>query len=81
MDSPWGTALQRAALQTLLTLDAAVSLEDLRRVPGNQLEKLTKDRTGQWSIRINRQWRVNFTWRADGAHDVEITDPHGGQRR
>jgi proteic killer suppression protein len=58
-----------------------VSLEDLRAVPGNQLEKLTGDRAGQWSIRINRQWRVCFKWRADGAHEVEITDPHGGQRR
>jgi proteic killer suppression protein len=77
----WGKALQRAALLTLLTLDAAVSLEDLRRVPGNHLEKLRKDRAGQWSIRINQQWRVCFRWRADGAHDVEITDYHGGHRR
>jgi proteic killer suppression protein len=77
----WGPALQRAALLTLLTRDAAVSLQDLRAVPGNQLEKLKGNRAGQWSIRINQQWRVCFRWRADGAHDVEITDDHGGQRR
>ena len=77
----WGSGLQRAALLTLMTLDAATTLEDLRRVPGNHLEKLRASRAGQWSIRINAQWRVCFRWALDGPHDVEIADYHGGRRR
>jgi proteic killer suppression protein len=53
-------AVQRAALRKLLLLDAADSLEDLRVPPGNRLEKLSGDRKGQYSIRVNDQWRVCF---------------------
>jgi proteic killer suppression protein len=68
--------LQRAALRKLLLLDAADVLEDLRVPPGNRLEKLTGDRIGQHSIRINDQWRVCFRWQDGNAHDVEIVDYH-----
>jgi toxin HigB-1 len=57
-------------------LDAADSLEDLGRLPGNRLEKLVGDRKGQWSIRINNQWRISFRWLEGDAIDVEITDYH-----
>jgi proteic killer suppression protein len=72
----WGLALQRAARRKLRVLDAAMTLEDLRGVPGLGLEKLAKDRAGQWSIRINLQWRVCFRWEPEGPHAVEITDYH-----
>jgi proteic killer suppression protein len=68
--------LQRVALRKLALLDAAESLDDLRVPPGNRLEKLTGDREGQYSIRINDQWRVCFRWSDGDAHDVEITDYH-----
>lgn len=51
-------------------------VNDLRVPPGNRLEKLSGDRAGQWSIRINRQWRVCFDWDDGDAYDVEITDSH-----
>jgi len=57
-------------------LDAAVILEDLRVPPGNRLERLKGDRAGQYSIRINDQWRVCFRWVGENAHDVEIVDYH-----
>lgn len=68
--------LQRAALRKLAMLDAAESLEDLRVPPGNHLEKLTSDREGQHSIRINDQWRLCFRWIDGEAQDIEITDYH-----
>ncbi len=68
--------LQRAALRKLLLIDAADTLDDLRVPPGNRLEKLTGDRDGQYSIRINDQWRVCFRWEAGNALDVEIVDYH-----
>lgn len=68
--------LQRAALRKLAILDAAESLEDLRVPPGNHLEKLSGDREGQHSIRINDQWRLCFRWIEGEAHDVEIADYH-----
>ena len=71
-----GADVQRLALRKLRMLDAAVSLADVRVPPGNRLEKLTGDRTGQYSIRINRQWRICFTWRSGSAHDVELVDYH-----
>lgn len=67
---------QRAALRKLLIVDAAETLGDLRVPPGNRLEKLSGDRAGQYSIRINQQWRLCFRWRAAGADDVEIVDYH-----
>ncbi len=57
-------------------LDAAEILADLRVPPGNRLEKLAGDRAGQYSIRVNQQWRICFRWTDAGAEDVEITDYH-----
>jgi proteic killer suppression protein len=68
--------LVRLALRKLLILDAAESLLDLRSPPGNRLEKLSGKRVGQYSIRINDQWRVCFVWRGAEAYDVEIVDYH-----
>ena len=68
--------VQRPALRRLMLLDAAESLDDLRVPPGNRLEKLSGDRQGQYSIRINDQWRICFRWEDGDAHDVEITDYH-----
>jgi proteic killer suppression protein len=68
--------LQRTALRKLAILDAAESLEDLRVPPGNRLEKLSGDRQGQHSIRINDQWRICFGWEEGDAFEVEITDYH-----
>ena len=66
----------RQAEKRLRLLDAADTLEALRALPSNRLEALRGDRRGQFSIRINRQWRVCFEWREDGAHNVEIVDYH-----
>ena len=69
-------SLQRAAQRKLIMIDAAAAIEDMRIPPGNRLEKLSGDRKGQYSIRINDQWRVCFVWRSRDAHDVEIVDYH-----
>lgn len=66
----------RAALRKLLLLHAAVSVDDLKVPPGNRLEKLTRDRAGQFSVRVNDQWRICFSWIEGEAHDVEIVDYH-----
>ncbi len=71
-----GSDVQRVAQRKLAMLDAAQSLQDLRAPPGNRLEKLTGDRTGQHSIRINDQWRICFRWKDGNAYDVEIADYH-----
>lgn len=68
--------LFRSALKKLLVLDAAESVQDLRSPPGNRLERLAGDRKGQYSIRINDQWRVCFQWKDGHAHRVEIVDYH-----
>jgi toxin HigB-1 len=68
--------LQRAALRKLLLVDAAESLADLCVPPGNRLEKLSGDRQGQYSIRVNDPWRICFRWAEGNAEDVEITDYH-----
>ena len=68
--------LQQVAVRKLRMLDAAVTLEDLTIPPANRLEKLKGDRKGQWSIRINDQWRICFVWREANAYDVEIVDYH-----
>ena len=57
-------------------VNSATTLEDLRVPPNNKLEKLTKDRAGQHSIRINDRFRVCFRWQDGDAHDVEIVDYH-----
>ena len=67
--------LKRAAMR-LQQLNAATRIEDLRLPPSNRLEALKGDRKGQWSIRINRQWRVCFRFASGDAFDVEITDYH-----
>jgi toxin HigB-1 len=64
------------AVRKLDMLDAATGLADLRSPPGNQLEALKGDRAGQYSIRINRQWRLCFRWTPNGPEDVEIVDYH-----
>jgi proteic killer suppression protein len=68
--------LQRSALRKLVTLHAALSLDDLKSPPGNRFEKLGGDRAGQYSLRINDQWRLCFAWRGNEAYDVEIVDYH-----
>jgi proteic killer suppression protein len=68
--------LAQAARRKLFMLDNAGSLEDLRVPPGNRLEALRGDRAGQYSIRINDQFRICFRWRDGGADDVEIVDYH-----
>lgn len=68
--------LALAARRKLAMLDAAERLDDLRAPPGNRLEALRGDRTGQHSIRINGQWRLAFVWQDDGADAVEIVDYH-----
>jgi proteic killer suppression protein len=60
----------------LAMLDGAQLLDDLKVPPGNRLEKLRGDRQGQYSIRINDQYRICFVWRGPDAYDVEITDYH-----
>ena len=67
---------QRVAWRKLAMLDAAEILADLRIPPGNRLEKLRGDREGQYSIRINQQWRICFSWSDAGPEDVEIVDYH-----
>ena len=69
-------ALERVALRKLLQVHAATELRVLASPPGNHLEALRGDRTGQHSIRINEQWRICFVWREGGAYEVEIVDYH-----
>jgi len=66
--------IQRRARVKLEILDAAERLEDLQIPPSNRLEKLKGDREGQYSIRVNNQWRVCFVWQDGDAYDVEIVD-------
>jgi toxin HigB-1 len=72
----WSLLIQRAGLRKLLILDAATSLEDLRLPPGNRLEKLSGKRSGQYSMRVNDQWRVCFRWIEGDAIDVEVVNYH-----
>lgn len=68
--------IQKTALRRLQTLNGANTLQDLTMTPGNRLEKLKGNREGQYSVRINDQWRVCFRFEAGNAHDVEICDYH-----
>lgn len=68
--------LQKTALRKLQQLDLARKLDDLRVPPGNRLERLKRDRRGQYSIRINDKYRVCFVWTERGVEDVEIVDYH-----
>jgi proteic killer suppression protein len=71
-----GPDISRAAFRKLLQIDGASLLDTLRIPPGNRLEVLKGDRSGQCSVRINDQWRICFTWRDGDAYDVEIVDYH-----
>jgi len=68
--------IRRRAAKRLLQLDAARDIRDLRLPPSNRLEQLRGDRAGQWSIRINQQWRLCFRFERGDAFDVEIVDYH-----
>jgi toxin HigB-1 len=68
--------IQQVALRKLRMLNRAANLEDLRIPPANRLEKLSGARAGQWSIRVNDQWRICFRWQDGDAFEVEIVDYH-----
>lgn len=70
------TTIQNVALRKLEMLNSAFDLDDLRIPPSNYLEALKGNRKGQYSIRINKQWRVCFKWEDANAQDVEIVDYH-----
>ena len=72
----FGPGVRKVALRKLRMLDAAMRLDDLRVPPGNRLERLHGDRSGQHSIRINDQWRICFRWQRGDAWDVEIVNYH-----
>jgi proteic killer suppression protein len=68
--------IQQIALRKLRMINNAQNINDLRIPPSNRLEKLGGDRAGQYSIRINDQWRIYFVWKDNNAYYVEITDYH-----
>jgi len=68
--------IRAQAERRLQILDSATSLQDLGALRSNRLEALKGDRQGQYSIRVNDQWRICFEWRSDGPHRVEIVDYH-----
>jgi proteic killer suppression protein len=68
--------IQHVALRKLRMINNAININDLRVPPANRLEKLSGNREGQYSIRINDQWRICFEWRSSDAFNVEITDYH-----
>ena len=68
--------IHRIARKKLEVLDASETIQDLRIPPSNHLEKLSKERKGQHSIRVNDQWRICFEWREGNAYNVEIVDYH-----
>lgn len=69
-------AIANVAVRKLVQLDAAQTLDFLRSPPGNRLEALQGDRLGQYSIRVNDQFRISFRWTAEGPENVEIVDYH-----
>ena len=68
--------ISAAATRKLQQIDSAATIDSLRAPPGNRLEQLKGDRRGQYSIRINDQWRVCFVWTVEGPKNVEIVDYH-----
>ena len=70
--------IQKLTYRKLLLIDGAERLDDLRIPPGNRLEKLSGDLSGKYSIRINDQWRILFSWKENSAYEVEIKDYHKG---
>jgi proteic killer suppression protein len=71
-------SIHRTALKKLLLVHAAQIVEELRLPPGNRLERLKSERSGQYSIRVNDQWRICFAWKNGNADNVEIVDYHRG---
>lgn len=71
----WQSFFEQAE-RRLQILDSATCIEDLKSLPSNRFEALHGNRKGQFSIRINKQWRICFTWLNDESHDVEIVDYH-----
>ncbi|RJY09065.1 type II toxin-antitoxin system RelE/ParE family toxin [Aurantiacibacter aquimixticola] len=70
------SSIAKVALRKLDQIGASVDIDDLRAPPGNRLEMLKGNRRGQWSIRVNDQWRICFRWKDGEAWDVEIVDYH-----
>ena len=70
------TSIQRIAFRKLRMLNRSSTIQDLRVPPSNHLEALSGKRKGQYSIRINRQWRICFNWKDNSAYNVEIVDYH-----
>lgn len=70
--------IHKIAYRKLLLIDGAEKLDDLKVPPGNRLEKLSGDLYGKYSIRINDQWRIIFSWKDNNAYEVEIIDYHKG---
>lgn len=75
-DVPTFRGFRDQAVRRLTVLDNAGSLQDLVGLRGNRLESLSGDRAGQYSVRVNRQWRICFRWADDGPYDVEVVDYH-----
>ena len=69
-------AIEMQARTRLARIEAATCLDDLARIPGNRLEALSGNRKGQYSVRINNQWRICFVWSMQGPEGVEIVDYH-----
>lgn len=69
-------AIERVALRKLRQIHSVTRVEELREPPANRLEQLQGDRAGQWSLRVNRQWRICFEWRDGDAYEVQIVDYH-----
>ena len=69
-------SIARAAVRRLVQIDSAIVLDELNVPPGNRLEALKGDRSGQHSMRISDQWRICFRWESDGVYEVEIVDYH-----
>ena len=76
VDVPRFRSIERVARRKLLFLDQALKLDDLKSPPGNRLEMLKGNRRGQYSIRVNDQWRICFVWQNNEATQVEIVDYH-----
>jgi proteic killer suppression protein len=72
------STILKVGYRKLILIDASEKLEDLRIPPGNRLEKLSGDLSGKYSIRINDQWRIIFSWKENNAFEVEIIDYHKG---
>ena len=75
-DVPAFRSFRDQAARRLTVLDNAASLQDLTGLRGNRLESLSGDRAGQYSVRVNSQWRICFRWANDGPYDVEVVDYH-----